>query len=111
MRGEPSNLGIQLGQLLLVGGLQGCDRIPLFEHIGQAGNRGELPLAQHGGRHPVLGRQLVQRLGLFQQFQDNLGFETRSVRLFHTVILPNPGALSVQILGSGARCVIRQYGF
>jgi hypothetical protein len=40
--------------------------------------------------------------GLLQQLQNDLGFEGGSVRLFHMSILPNPGPLTVQILGSPA---------
>src|SRR5206468_78910 len=46
----------------------------------------------------------ADRLGFLQQLQDNLGFEGGSVRLFHVAILPNPGALTVQILGSTIFC-------
>jgi hypothetical protein len=38
---------------------------------------------------------LIEGFGFLQQLQDGLGFEARSVRLFHRPIVRNPGRLSV----------------
>ena len=48
----------------------------------------------------ILRRELAEGLGFLQQLQYSLGFEAGAVRLFHLPILPNPGLLTVQILGS-----------
>ena len=100
MGGEAANLGIQVFELALMGSLQLGHRVALLKDIGQALDGRELPLAQHCGSHPVLRRELVERLGLLEQLQNGLGLERGSVRLFHRPILPNPGRRSVQIPGS-----------
>lgn len=48
----------------------------------------------------MLSRELVERLGFLQQFQDDLGLEGGTVRSFHMVISPNSGVVSVHIPGS-----------
>ncbi len=100
MRGEPANLGVQILQLALVGGLELGHRIALLEDIGQAFYRGELPFPQHRRGHPMLRGELAKGLGLLQKIEHDLGLEAGSVRLFHRLILPNAGRRTVQFLGS-----------
>lgn len=100
MGGQAPNLGIQLRQLLFMGGFERRDRVPLLKHIGQPGDGGQFPLPQHRRCHPMLGRELIEGLGFLQQLQHDLGLETRGVRLFHNPIVRNPGHWCVSILGS-----------
>jgi len=100
MSSQATDLGVQILDLALVGSLQVGQRIAALEHVRQALDGSLLPVTQNRGMNAILGRELAECFGFLQQFQDELGFERSGVRLFHTAILPNPGVLSVQILGS-----------
>jgi len=67
MGGKSANLGKEIFPLALVGRLELRHRVALLEDIGQAFDRRQLPLPQHRGGHPVLGRELVQRLRFLEE--------------------------------------------
>ena len=100
MGGQAADLGVQILQLALVGGLDVGQRIASLEHVRQALEGRLLPVTQDGGVNAILRRELADGFGFLQQLQHDLGFEGGGVRLFHMAILPNPGVLTVQILGS-----------
>ncbi len=100
MGSQATNLGVQLFELLGVGGLGHCQTVAALEKAGKVLERLIAPGAQDIRMDAMLSGELVERLGLLQELQDNLGLEGGTVRSFHTVILPNPGVLTVQILGS-----------
>ncbi len=97
---QATDLGVQILQLALVGGLHVGQRIPPLEHVRQPLEGRLLPVTQDSGMHAILRCELAERFGFLQQFQNDLSFEGSGVRLFHTAILPNSGVLIVQILGS-----------
>ena len=105
MGGQAADLGVQILQLPLVGSLHVGQRIAALEHVRQTLDGSLLPVTQDSGMHAILRCELAERFGFLQQFQDDLSFEARCVRLFHTAILPNAGVLTVQFLGSYAGSV------
>ena len=100
MGGQATDLGVQILQLALVGGLDVGQRIPSLKHVRQAFERNLLPVTQDGGVNPLLRRELADGFGFLQELQHTLGFERGGVRLFHATILPNAGRFIVQISGS-----------
>jgi hypothetical protein len=86
--------GLGIGQtvVLLEDGRQFLDRL-------------RAPSAQDSVVKAVLGGQLAERLGLFEQLQHQPGFEGRGVSLFQTAILPNPSTLK-RNCGASARLIM-----
>jgi len=97
---QTANLGVQVLNLSLVGGPGFGHGVALLEYVGQSLDGSLLPFTQDVGVDAILGCELAEGLGFLQQLQHDLGFEGGTVRLFHVAILPNPGLLAVQILGS-----------
>ena len=107
---QTTDFGIELRQFAFVGSFQFGDRVTALEQIGQPLESCELPFAQDGHSNSMLRSQLSEGFGFLQQLQNDLGFEAGSVRLFHTTILPNPGRLGVQIIGSTIQFLVHTVG-
>ena len=84
---ELANLGVELGQFLVVGLGLLFARLRFGEEMGEVVQRLTLPPVQLPGMNLVLGGDLGDRLLFFQHFEHHVGFERRGmmVLLWHNV--------------------------
>jgi len=81
--GQPSDLRVEIGHLLLMRRFEGRRRIPYFEEARQPVQGGAAPVAQLVHMHLMLTGQLGKRLILTQHLLDNLGLEGGAIVLSH----------------------------
>lgn len=67
MGGQLANLGGELGQFALVGGLQFTHRVSPLEQIREPFACGQLPFPQNRGSNPSFSGELIEGFGLLQQ--------------------------------------------
>lgn len=88
MRREASDLSVKFFDLALVRGDDIRSVVFLVKERRQFFERSIAPLPQLIRMNLMLGCQLRKRLGLFEQFEDEFGFEGRSVLLSHGGLVP-----------------------